>query len=262
MRTSNLLSGKTVVVTRPHNQTRKICAALKRNRAAIIHFPVLSIMAAENPEPAKNTLRQLATYDVVIFISGNAVHYAVKLAQELKLDFHDNRLAAVGAATRAALEKHGYSVSIVPATSFTSEALLACEPLQRVAGQKILIVRGKGGREYLRQQLQARGAHVDYTEVYQRRLPAQRDATDLSKLPERDTAVLIYSAEAAQNLWSLCTVDEKKWLTKATLIVGSERIASEAASTGFTNNPIIAENPGDEAMLQALINWADVRKSP
>ncbi len=262
MRTGKLLSGKTVVVTRPHAQARKICAVLERNQATIVHFPVLSITTVENPEPAKDVLRQLATYDIVIFISSNAVHYAVKLARELKLDFHGNRLAAVGTATKAALEGHGYRVGIAPATGFTSEALLACEPLQQVAGQKILIVRGEGGREYLRQQLQTRGAQVDYAEVYQRKLPVQRDTTDLSRLPDRDTAVLIYSAEAARNLWSLCTADEKKWLTRVTLIVGNERIAEAVAAIGLTNNPVTAENPSDEAMLQALENWANVRKSP
>lgn len=211
-----------------------------------------------NPVPAKTALGRLAEYDIVVFISGNAVHYATELVQKLGLNFHGKQLATVGTATEAVLQEHGYHANIVPATGSSSEALLTHESLQQVAKQKILIVRGIGGREHLRQELEARGAQVDYAEVYRRRLPAKRNAINLGTLPEEDAAVLIYSPESAKNLWSLCSDNEKKWLTKTTLIAGSERIAQAAASVGFADNFITATNPSDEAMLHALIKW--VRK--
>lgn len=256
MPTNELLTGKTVIVTRPLAQAQNMCESLERYQATVVHFPVISITAAKNIEPAKTILQQLTTYNMIIFISANAVHFTMKLAQELGLNFNDKRLAAVGPATKATIENFGFSVSIVPQAGFTSEALLAHKHLQQVAGQKILIIRGIGGRERLGQELQSRGAKIDYAEVYQRQLPTRRNTLDLSKLPNKNTAILIYSAESVQNLWSLCSIDEQQWLTNVALIAGSERIAKAASSVGFAKNPIIAENPSDDAMLNALIGWA------
>ena len=256
MHTHDQLAGKTVIVTRPLAQAQNMCESLERYQATVVHFPVISITAAKNIEPAENALKKLKTYNTVIFISANAVHYSMDLAQQLSLSFKDKQLAAVGPATKMALESYGHSVNIVPTTGFTSEALLNHNSLCQVKGQKILIVRGQSGREHLRQELESRGAEVSYAEVYQRQLPTQRAKIDLSVLPKEDTAILSYSVETVQNLWSLCNQDEKHWLTNATLIVGSERIAKAASSVGFAKKPIIAENSSDEAMLNAVIGWA------
>lgn len=262
MRASAPLMGRTVVVTRPLAQAGSICESLERMQAKVVYFPTIRITAVKNIASAKKILRQLEAYDMVIFISTNAVHYAVKVAQELGLSFQHKRLAAIGLATRTTLENYGFEVSITAATRFTSEALLAHARLQQLAGQKILIVRGSGGREHLRQELQSRGAQVDYAEVYQRQLPTPRNTTDLCTLPEQDAAVLIHSAESVQNLCSLCSINERQWLTHVTLIVGSERIAEAASSVGCVKNLIIAENSSDEAMLNAVSVWAQETGSP
>lgn len=256
MHTHEFLSDKTVIVTRPLAQAQNMCKSLERNQATVVHFPAICITAAKNIEPAKNALKKLKTYNTVIFISTNAVHYSMDLVQQLSLSFQEKQLAAVGPATKIALESYGHSVNIVPTTGFTSEALLNHKSLSQVEGKKILIIRGQSGRERLRQELESRGAEVSYAEVYQRQLPTQRPKIDLSELPKEDTAILIYSVETVQNLWSLCSQDEKQWLTNATLIVGSERIAKSASSVGFAKKPIIAENSSDEAMLKAVIGWA------
>ena len=256
MHTNEPLAGKIVIVTRPLAQAQNMCASLEAYQATVVHFPVINITAAKNIAPAKNVLRQLTTYSTIIFISANAVYYAMQLAQELDLNFNAKRLAAVGPATKAALKNYGLNTSTVPQAGFNSEALLAHKHLQQVAGQKILIIRGTGGREHLSQALQSRGAKVDYAEVYQRQFPKQRNNVDLSKLSNKDTAILVYSAESAQNLWSLCNIDEQQWLTDTTLIAASERIAQTARAAGFAKNSIIAENPSDEAMLNTLLGWA------
>lgn len=194
---------------------------------------------------------------MIFFISANAVYYAIQLAQAVNASFDNKILVAVGPATKTALEKYGYDPNITPSKGYTSEALLEEEALQNISKENILIVRGHGGREQLRVELESRGATVEYAEVYQRQLPKQRNSIDLSKLSDVDTAILIYSGESVQNLWSLCSINEQQWLTNATIIAGSNRIASAASTAGFAKNPIIAENPSDDAMLNALIVWAN-----
>ena len=134
--------------------------------------------------------------------------------------------------------------------------MLAEPAFTNIVGQKFLIVRGQGGREHLRQTLESRNAQVEYAEVYQRQLPKNRNPIDLSQLPIDGCAVLLYSVEAAQNLWSLCSQDEQQWLKKVTFIIASQRIAEATSRVGYANNSIIAENPSDQAILATLMNWS------
>jgi len=250
------LADKTIVVTRPLARAQKIFELLEAKQANVIHFPVISISLTSNLEIPRQYFQNLEDYHAIIFISANAVHFAFQIVQELGINFKAATLAAVGPATKAALEGYGCEVSIAPAAGFTSEALLEEAALQNLAQQKVLIVRGQGGREHLRQVLESRHAEVDYAEVYQRQIPSQRNAIDLSQLPITNTVVLIYSVESVQNLWSLCSKDEKQFLTNITTIVGSNRIAEAVSKCGFAKDSIIAENPSDEAMLAAVDGWA------
>ena len=255
MSSKTSLAGKTIIVTRPLAQAQNILELLEVRHATVIHFPVISISVADKIETAKQCFRNLADYQVIIFISANAVHFGMSIAQELSIGFKHSTLATVGPATKAAVENYGCKVSIVPQAGFTSEALLNDPRLQNIAKQNILIVRGQGGREHLRETLLSRNAQVDYAEVYQRQIPNERSDVDLSQLPASDSAVLLYSVESAQNLWSLCSSDEQQWLTNVSLIVGSKRISEAAAKVGFAKDSIIAENPSDGAMLAALSTW-------
>ncbi|MFK7815470.1 MAG: uroporphyrinogen-III synthase [Gammaproteobacteria bacterium] len=257
MSSKNTLAGKTIVVTRPLAQAQNILGILEARLAKVVHFPVISICAADNIKSAKQSFNKLTDYQVIIFISANAVHYTMSIAQELGVNFEHSTLAAVGPATKTALENYGCNVAIVPSAGFTSEALLNDPALLNIAEQNIMIVRGRGGREHLRETLEARNARVTYAEVYQRQLPTERNDINLGELPQQNTAILLYSVESAQNLWSLCTHEEQQWLQNLTFITGSSRIAEATIQVGFAKNPIIAENPSDGAILTALDAWLE-----
>ncbi len=254
MSVNTALEGKTVVVTRPLAQAQQLLETLESHLATTVHFPVIEIQQTENINNVQQQFNNLANFQIVIFISANAVHHAISLAKELNITFENCKLAAVGPSTKRALEKHGYRVDIIPQVNFNSEALLEEPSLKNIAGKSILIVRGHGGREYLRHALESRGANVEYVEVYQRKLPENRNTIKLEKLPINNSFVLLYSVESAQNLWSLCTPDEHEWLKKVTFIIASERIAEATTRVEYVNNSIIAENPSDQAMLAALID--------
>ncbi len=249
------LAGKTIIVTRPLAQAQNILEALETKLATTVHFPVLSISAIDDTSTAQQKFKNLKIYQAVIFISANAVHYAISCMKDLDLDLRACTLAAVGPATKRALEHHGYDVGIMPQSGFSSEALLSDPVFSDVSDKNILIVRGQGGREHLRESLLNRGATVDYAEVYQRQLPRNRNPIRLNELASENCAVLLYSTESAQNLWSLCVEEERQWLTNVKFIVGSQRIADAITRVGWINNSIIAENSSDQAMLDALVKY-------
>ena len=82
--------------------------------------------------------------------------------------------AAVGQGTVKALAAHGVAGCVAPRERFDSEALLALPELAaaRVAGKRVAIFRGDGGRELLAETLRARGAAVDCVTCYRRSGPA------------------------------------------------------------------------------------------
>jgi len=249
-----LFSVLILLVTRPLTQAQNMLQLLESKQAITVHFPVMHISTADDIQNAQEKFRRVKEYDTLIFISANAVHYAINSASELGIDFKHCDLAAVGPATMNALEANDYSVSIIPNNGFSSEDLLADIAFKEVKDKKILIIRGQGGRELLFDTLHSRGAIVEYAEVYQRQLPKQRNPIHLGDLNAQDSAVLLYSAESAQNLWSLCTEEERLWLTTVKTIVGSQRIAEAITRVGYKNNSIIADNPSDQAMLAAVMN--------
>ena len=256
MTPNQTLYGKTIVVTRPLAQAQEICETLELHQANVVHFPVMQIIAADDLSVATQFFKNIQKYRIIIFTSSNAVQYAAELAKDLNITFHSAILAAIGPATKSELEDLGYQVKIYPVTKYTSEALLQHHDLQNLVDQDILIIKGQGGREILLQELRARGAKVGQAIVYQRTLPENRNPIDLTSLTQQDTAILIYSAEAAQNLWSMCSKSEQAWISNVTFIMGSERIAETTISVEVAKKTIIAENPSDDAMFNAVINWA------
>jgi uroporphyrinogen-III synthase len=164
-------------------------------------------------------------------------------------------LAAVGARTAGVLEEAGLHVSLVPEKGFTSEDLLAMSELQEVAGRRVLIIKGEGGRRLIADTLRARGAEVDEISVYRRCLP-QIDAQsvhDQTRLGAIDLITLT-SVETVDNLVTLLGEAMGERLYDIPVVAGSVRIAARATELGF-KSIVQAENPSDESMSDAVLQW-------
>ena len=112
------------------------------------------------PPPA--ALSRLHEFDLAIFVSPTAVAKAMPQVRAWPAAL---RVAAVGAGTRRALEKHGVANVIAPTAGADSEALLATRELRDVAGKRIAILRGDGGRALLGDTFVERGAKVEYVDL-------------------------------------------------------------------------------------------------
>jgi uroporphyrinogen-III synthase len=124
--------------------------------------------------------------------------------------------------------------------------------------KKILIVRGKGGSETLKNSLKVLN-HIDYLEVY------RRTACEVSSLHiesiERfmqtpDGIVIANSVESLFNVVKLVKEIRsyhEDQLKSRTLIVLSERIKVQAQSIGF-NNVHVARTPSDKGTIIEILN--------
>ena len=250
------LHGLTVLVTRPAHQARHFQQLLTDAGAQALLFPVVDVCEPDDVAAATAQLASLAAYDAVLFVSANAVAFGLRLldaAQQQRL--HHLSLGAIGKKTASALQHHGLTVAWVPATGFTSEDFLALPQTQQLTGKRILIVRGTSGRELLADTLRQRGASVDHVAVYQRICP-KVDTSHLKQHHEQHELdiIAVTSSEGMLNL--LAMLDNPDWIKTVPLLLGSQRMLETARQAGFSGTLVMADNPSDEAMLQALTHWA------
>ena len=241
------LTGLQVLVTRPALQAEPLCQQVVKLGGEVLRLPVLAI------EPRSAELPTLA-YDLLIFISTNAVqHGQAVLASQPRA-----RIAAVGTATAQALQALGHAIDITPEHAANSEALLA-HPLLQSPPANILIVRGSGGRELLRDTLAARGSRVDVVAVYERIavVPAAEHYAALRlQLHNGELDVIsVTSVDILRALQALLDAESLALLHACTLLAGSARIAKAARESGWQGEYIIADSPEDAALLAALTRW-------
>ncbi|HVY24531.1 MAG TPA: uroporphyrinogen-III synthase [Steroidobacteraceae bacterium] len=242
------LSNLRVLVTRPALQAQSLCDAIAAMGGESWSCPLLTI-APRITMPAKRR------YDLVIFVSANAAIHGAQLLQSLEAP---PQLAAIGQATAAALKTAGLEANIIAPPPFNSEALLQLEVLQ-APPENILIVRGVGGRDVLRDTLMARGSNVEVVEVYERS-PAVLDESTRATLSSalRDGAIDVITAtsvEIAEVLCSLFSGEERECLERCAVVAGSRRIAMYLAAHHWRGDVIVSDSPDDAAMLHALTRW-------
>lgn len=243
------LNGATVLVTRPAAQADNLCRLIQQQHGKAFRFPTLEIHA-EAVSEAK--MDKAAGSDWLIFTSSNAVDFALKAFGGKMSRLQTVMLAAVGKATATALQNAGLHINCVPDTEFNSEGLLAEPAMQQVAGQRIMIVRGVGGREQLARTLRSRGAEVEYLEVYRRCLPGTDNGELLQALHSgRLRAITITSGEALQNLLAMLGEPAADLARKQPLVVVSDRIRQLALELGFEHITVSLQ-PTDAAILETL----------
>lgn len=239
------LAGLGVLVTRPAHQSVDLCRRIEQCGGRPSPFPALEIRPAPDPQHARTLLLQ--AWDTVIYTSANAVQYARDLSAAAPTSRH---CAAVGQATAQALARLDRPPDLLPGQA-DSEGLLALEALRRVAGQRILIVRGQGGRPLLGDALSRRGARVRYAEVYRRARP-RTDPTPVLRRWGRDVqAVTATSAEILENLWHMLGPAGREALRTTPLILVSPRMTPLAQRLGIRLT-LCASGADDAALLTSL----------
>ncbi len=141
-----------LLITRPLAQTNNLESLLVANGIDYALFPAFEVKKFK-PIAIKQK------YDVIIFISVNAVNYAEEYFKEIFIA--PFRVFAVGPVTANQLLKKNITVDCHPQQNASSKELLKMRECLDLSGNKILIVRGRGGSETLKDNLSASN-EVDY----------------------------------------------------------------------------------------------------
>jgi uroporphyrinogen-III synthase len=230
----------TLLVTRPRPQCAAWLARLADLGVPAAALPLIEILPARDPGPVRAAWAALATVDLAVFVSPNAVEQF----------FAHGDVAAWPVRALADRGVPGQNIiqPAADAASLDSEHLWQqLSPRRAWAGARVLLLRGDGGREWLAERLAEAGARVDAVTVYHRAGPqfdvAEQALLDAVLARPHAYVWLFSSAEAVGHLGGRPLAGQRA-------IATHPRIAEAARAAGFA--PVVLARPDPEAVTQAL----------
>ncbi|MBC7916667.1 MAG: uroporphyrinogen-III synthase [Rhodoferax sp.] len=256
-----------VLVTRPQREAQKLVDALRALGFDAFALPLIDVSGPPDLAAVARAWQQIAEFDAVMFVSGNAVEQFFALKPPSNTCFTAQSPNAVrafvtGPGSQSALSKAGVRAQWVDAPDaqaeqFDSEALWQVVHKQIVPGFRLLIVRGSvgddtpsgAGRDWFAAQVQAAGGQVDYVVAYQRDLPQWTPElfTLAAQAAEEGAVWLFSSSQAISNLTILCPA--LSW-ERAHAVVTHCRIGQTAREAGF--GTVVESRPSTPALVASI----------
>lgn len=232
-----------ILLTRPAGENETLATHLAALRDDVVICPLIELSPIPVDESLKQAAMNLDHNDLIVFVSKSGVRFAMPLLDQYWPQWPAALVwLAVGAGTAHALEPYGVRAKCPDVAG--SEGLLELPELGSVTGRQVVIVRGRGGRELLGNELIRRGATVNYLEVYERILLQEQQLV----LAPPGSCVVLTSAEILENFCG--QVGDR--VVDFSAIVPSARIADIAGKAGFRR----VENAGgasDQALYDAVL---------
>lgn len=192
------LSGVRVLVGRARHQAGSLSSQLSNLGAQVVEIPFIEIHKPRSFKPLDRALKNLPTYDWLILTSVNGVEAMWDRAQKVppqdqkillpgkgksgpsgpRMRGENSRalapvrrlhVAAIGPATKKAIEQRGMNVDVVP-EEYVAESVVRSLK-KKVKGKRVLLVRAKIARDVIPRELRRAGASVDVVEAYETVVP-------------------------------------------------------------------------------------------
>lgn len=194
-RSATSLKGIRVLVGRAKHQASALSAELRKRGAEVIEIPFIEIRKPKSFKPLDAALKNLAAYDWLILTSVNGVEAMWRRMEQMNFSAGQVRegngfgratkssisksalaaqgsrlrIAAIGPATKKAIEQRGSKVDVVP-KEYVAESVVR-SLRRKVQGKRVLLVRAKVARDVIPTELRKAGAHVDVVEAYETVVP-------------------------------------------------------------------------------------------
>jgi uroporphyrinogen-III synthase len=213
------LSGNRVLVGRAAKQASALSDLLRNQGAKVIEIPFIEIKPPSSFAPLDGALRKLHTYDWLVLTSVNGVEVFFSRLEKIdSTDLSGLRVAAIGPATRDAIEREGLRVQVMP-REYVAEAVVK-SLRAKVKGKRVLLVRAKAARDVIPRELRKAGARVDVVEAYQTVVPRRSGAKLKALLADpkrRPDAITLTSSSTVRNFVQLAGRAQVKGILLASI---------------------------------------------
>lgn len=245
-----------LLILRPPAQADELAQMLQQHAAAArltVTIESASLLTIEGYDDPAHSLVEILSqqWDGALMVSVNAAHFFAQQANAWAPGYALPRCRwyAVGPVSAAAIAKAVQQPVTCPWREHNSDALLQLPELQQVKQQRWLIIRGQGGRELFADTMRARGAEIDYLEVY-RRVSKPLAPEQLQRWQQRVDTILVSSAEQLGAFLAQVPTDALPWLAKCHWVVASERL-KHLLPTAMQHNASVADSAASFAMVEA-----------
>jgi len=227
--TNRPLKGVRVLVGRARHQAGALSAELRKRGAEILEIPFIEIRKPRSFRPLDSALKNLSTYDWLILTSVNGVEAmwarienATRRSTTLELPWESAssgprssgkgsralaaglRIAAIGPATKKAIEQRGIKVDVMPKEYVAESVVRSLNG--KVKGKGVLLVRARVARDVIPRELRRAGARVDVVEAYETVVPEssrRRLQAALKNPNNRPNVVTFTSSSTVKNFVEL-----------------------------------------------------------
>ncbi len=248
---------KSVLIARERSQAESLAARLEENNKRVICVPVIEIIPSRSPvwsggpsdEPAIGRVGEY--FDHIVVVSGHAARQFISRSEipDLLPQTLAGKLIAIGKGSATPFEQIGCSVQR-PVGASRSEALLDMPEMQTVAGSRILLLCGEGGRRVLEEGLRDRGAEVSRMELYRREF--RKAAIDeLRCIETKPDALIALSGFVVECLYRALVASGHESWSGLPLVVPNQRVTEIAKAAGFSA-PLTADGVSDEKLFASV----------
>lgn len=230
---AQLLNGTRILVCRPEPSASELQQTLEEVGARVTKLPCIEIKPSDLAAEDKTRFMNLDQYQHVVVLSQHAARLGLDYIDAYWPQLPVSQIwHAIGQKTTQILKEYGVSLAPLE-TDLTSETLLEQPQLSDLAGQKVLVLSGHGGRKLIHETLVQRGASVDSLALYERSKPEYSPKELKQAISDfKPNVVVALSAETIQNLNTLLA-GEFKALGNTPFVVSSERVAGLAKNLGY-----------------------------
>ncbi len=209
------LAGKRVVITRSESQSATLSEALRAKGAEIVSLPLIRMAPPDDLAPLDAVLRNLSTFDWLIFTSQNAVAAVMDRFTALRTGVIPDgardlssvsgippaslHVAAVGKSTAEATEAAGF---VVAHTGKGTAADLVYELADKLRGKRVFLPRSDRAAADLVAQLRDLGADITEVVVYRTITLDSVDQNKRESISEVD-AIVFFSPSAVNAFLAL-----------------------------------------------------------
>ena len=185
-----VLSGKRILVTGSRNMADSLEKEFEQYGGETIAISLVETIP--DYSDCDDIFNNLEKYSCFIFTSANGVNIFFDRLRNLRVDIRklaNARFAVVGTSTKKALEKHGLYADFIP-SKFTSKILAEELSKELTDKDKILIVRGKQGKNFIEDKFSEMSVEFDKICIYET-IQDERRADEVKRIcPDVDYIVV------------------------------------------------------------------------
>ena len=255
---SGRMKGRQVLVARDDAPDDPISLALQSAGAHVLGLPLMELDAPEDGAPLEAAVRHLENYDVIAFTSVAGVERFMDRLRAAGCDLRrvnaSALFAAVGPATRVAMEACGMHVDVV-GDGGGEKLAEAIQAAMKMDGKSVLFPRAAEGRSELADSLKEMGALVETVDAYRsvvRDDAGARVAKTFGQIRSTEKPVVVLTSPRRASVLAQALGDDSVQQLKAFQCVAIGETTAEAARLLPFADVRVAANATPKGVLHAV----------